>query len=74
MRLGIALRLVRVTQGTSLRELAAEVGISASTLSRVENGIGCDVHTLLKLLGWLLGGSVAAGVRAHAGADEDLDD
>lgn len=38
MVFGAALRLLRVDAGTSLRELAAAVGVSSAYLSRVENG------------------------------------
>lgn len=36
-----------------LRQLASEIGISASTLSRVEQGNLPDIDTYLKLCEWL---------------------
>ena len=52
-RLGILLRLYRAHRDQNVRDTAAEIGISAATLSRVERGHECDVDTLLKLLAWL---------------------
>lgn len=39
--------------GRGLREVAKEVGISVSTLSRVENGNLPDIDSYLKLCKWL---------------------
>jgi len=39
--------------GMGLRALASEIGISASTLSRVEQGNLPDIDTYLKLCTWL---------------------
>lgn len=38
---------------TGLRQLAAEIGISASTLSRVEQGNLPDIDTYIKICEWL---------------------
>lgn len=38
---------------TGLRQLAAEIGVSASTLSRVEQGNLPDIDTYIKLCEWL---------------------
>lgn len=38
---------------TGLRQLASEIGISASTLSRVEQGNLPDIDTYIKLCEWL---------------------
>jgi transcriptional regulator with XRE-family HTH domain len=38
---------------TGLRQLATEIGISASTLSRVEQGNLPDIDTYIKLCEWL---------------------
>jgi transcriptional regulator with XRE-family HTH domain len=55
MRLGKLLRLYRLLEGTrTTRELGAEIGISASTISRIENGKPCDMHSLGKLITWLI--------------------
>lgn len=38
---------------TGLRTLAADIGVSASTLSRIEQGNLPDIDTYLKLCNWL---------------------
>lgn len=37
-----------------MRDVAKEIGMSASTLCRLENGKDTDVQTLVKILNWLL--------------------
>lgn len=54
--LGEMLRLYRTVHGFSLRELGAEIGISAATLMRIETGEAFDASTLLKLWTWFLTG------------------
>lgn len=54
MRLGKALKLYRVTEGKDMRELADEIGVSASTLCRVENGKACDMRSFAKVIAWLV--------------------
>jgi transcriptional regulator with XRE-family HTH domain len=49
----LAKRLEAARAGRSLRDLAGEVGVSASTLSRIERGERPDVWTLLRLADWL---------------------
>ena len=50
------LRLYRTINRSSLRAVAAQVGISTPTLLRIETGQpGLDAETLLKLWAWLLG-------------------
>ena len=39
----------------SLRDVAKEVGTSAATLLRIEQGMGCDADTLATVLLWLIG-------------------
>lgn len=46
-------RSMRRRQNLGIKVAAADIGISTSTLSRVENGHGCDVRTLIKLLTWV---------------------
>jgi transcriptional regulator with XRE-family HTH domain len=53
MRLGFALRLYREKIGLSLRDLAAGMNLSASTLSRLERGEDTDSKTLIAVLMWL---------------------
>src|ERR1044072_3944370 len=52
--LGSAIRRRREQQGMSLRDLADETGVSASTLSRIENGTGkADADNIARLAAWL---------------------
>lgn len=45
--------LVRKRGSMGIRAAAAEIGVSAATLSRVENGHIPDLETLTKLSNWL---------------------
>ncbi len=52
--LGSAVRRRREQQGLSLRDVAEETGVSASTLSRIENGTGKpDADNIARLAAWL---------------------
>jgi transcriptional regulator with XRE-family HTH domain len=52
--LGTAIRRRREQQGLSLRDVADETGVSASTLSRIENGTGKpDADNIARLAAWL---------------------
>ena len=52
--LGELVKRQRQRLGVSLREVATTTGVSASTLSRVENGVGTpDSATLARLAQWL---------------------
>ena len=52
--LGDAIRRRREQQGLSLRDVADETGVSASTLSRIENGTGKpDADNIARLAAWL---------------------
>ncbi len=52
--LGSAIRRRREQQNMSLRDLADETGVSASTLSRIENGTGKpDADNIARLAAWL---------------------
>jgi len=52
--LGTAVRRRREEKGLSLRDLAEETGVSASTLSRIENGAGKpDADNIARLTSWL---------------------
>lgn len=52
--LGRAIRRKRESQGLSLRDVADETGVSASTLSRIENGTGKpDADNIARLTSWL---------------------
>lgn len=52
-RLGRLLILYRATRGIGVREMAAEIGLSAATVSRIERGHAMDADTLLKMWAWL---------------------
>jgi transcriptional regulator with XRE-family HTH domain len=52
--LGRAIRRKREELGASLRDVADLTGVSASTLSRIENGTGKpDADNIARLTGWL---------------------
>ncbi|HXD29933.1 MAG TPA: helix-turn-helix domain-containing protein [Pyrinomonadaceae bacterium] len=52
--LGRAIRRRRDELGLSLRDVADKTGVSASTLSRIENGTGKpDADNIARLTGWL---------------------
>ena len=54
IELGRAIRRKREAAGLSLRDVAGETGVSASTLSRIENGTGKpDADNIARLTGWL---------------------
>lgn len=48
------IKLYRVKYEMGIRECAKEIGISAPTLSRIENGKDCDIKSFSKLLNWLM--------------------
>ncbi|MEP6636160.1 MAG: helix-turn-helix transcriptional regulator [Acidobacteriota bacterium] len=72
--LGRAIRRKREALEFSLRDVANETGVSASTLSRIENGTGKpDAENIARLTGWLdvpmeriLGGDRLDGDAAKA--------
>lgn len=54
VELGRAIRRKREQHGLSLRDVADETGVSASTLSRIENGTGKpDADNIARLTAWL---------------------
>ena len=54
VELGRAIRRKREEAGLSLRDVANETGVSASTLSRIENGTGKpDADNIARLTSWL---------------------
>jgi len=74
VELGRAIRRKREEQGLSLRDVANETGVSASTLSRIENGTGKpDADNIARLTAWLnvpmeriMGGRELSGDEAKA--------
>jgi transcriptional regulator with XRE-family HTH domain len=53
MKLGQVIRRYRVTGEVSLRDMGKDIGISAATLMRLEQGRDPDGATLTKVLIWL---------------------
>lgn len=53
-KLATLLRLYRDIEGTNIRDFASELGVSVSTLSRIENGKEMNAKNLAKVLKWLL--------------------
>jgi transcriptional regulator with XRE-family HTH domain len=72
VELGRAIRRKREEMGLSLRDVADETGVSASTLSRIENGTGKpDADNIARLTGWLqMPMERVMGARAADGAEE----
>jgi transcriptional regulator with XRE-family HTH domain len=54
MKLGLILRKYRAIQELTVRELAADIGIHFTALSRVENGDSVDAQNLMKIFNWLV--------------------
>lgn len=59
MRLAKALKLMRATDSIGIREQAKAIGISPSTLSRIENGKPADPAAVIRLMVWLIGREAA---------------
>jgi transcriptional regulator with XRE-family HTH domain len=55
MKLGEVIRLWRKMSDLGVREVAADIGVSHGTLSRIERGEAMDGNTLAKVLVWLVG-------------------
>jgi transcriptional regulator with XRE-family HTH domain len=53
MRLGTILKMWRLVSQKDIRSVAAEIGVGASTLLRVERGITPDGATLIKIMNWM---------------------
>lgn len=47
--LGDVMTLLREIKGMGLREHARAIGLNPATLSRIEQGKGCDVDQLVKI-------------------------
>ncbi|OLE53904.1 MAG: hypothetical protein AUG51_10595 [Acidobacteria bacterium 13_1_20CM_3_53_8] len=71
IELGRAIRRKREEQGLSLRDVADETGVSASTLSRIENGTGKpDADNIARLTEWLNMPMERVMGRHDAGSEE----
>lgn len=55
MKLGRVLVAYREAHALEGRQLAEQIGIGPSILSRIENGKTCGGRTLVKILLWLTG-------------------
>lgn len=55
MKLGDVLRKWRLMNELDLRSVGAEIGISAATLLRIEQGRAPDSITFMLVLNWLMG-------------------
>jgi transcriptional regulator with XRE-family HTH domain len=53
MKVGKLLRLYRNIEDIGIRDFAANLGIAAATLSRVERGLPMTGKTLAKIIHWL---------------------
>lgn len=56
--IGELLKLWMAVEGIKVRDLAAEIGVSASTVSRITRGESMDAATMLKLIRWLFEGDL----------------
>lgn len=54
LRIGVVLHQWRMVERVGLRAVAREMGLSTSTLSRIERGESMDAAALIKILNWLL--------------------
>jgi transcriptional regulator with XRE-family HTH domain len=54
MRLGEMLRLWRTVRNLDQRTVAKEIGISAATLCRAEQGRSFDAESMAKVIVWLI--------------------
>lgn len=43
----------RRRRGINMRTAAAQCGLATMTIQRVEQGYGCEVRTLIRILAWL---------------------
>lgn len=48
-----ALKVLRRSRGVSLRKVAAECGLSFSTVSRMEGGADCSMKSAAAILRWM---------------------
>lgn len=53
-KLGAVIRCYRLLKEMDLRTLGKEIGVSAPTLLRIEQGRAIDADTLMKILNWML--------------------
>lgn len=66
-RLGESLCAYQQKRDIENRHMAQEIGISASTLSRIKGGTMPDAHGLAKIILWLV-----SPAKGEAGSTEDV--
>jgi len=54
MKLGKLIHIYRFSKDIGIRDMAKKIGISGSTLSRIENGKQVTSTTFYKLLKWMM--------------------
>jgi DNA-binding XRE family transcriptional regulator len=64
--LPVILKEARSARHCTLRDVAQQIGVSASTIMRMENGEGCQRTTAVAILRWLDQPAVQAGGTAEA--------
>lgn len=71
-----ALDTLRESKGLSWREIAEEIGVSASTLTRLGQGANPDINSFAKMVNWLGATAndffLASGSRPAPKAKEEL--
>lgn len=55
MRIGTVLHKWRINAGFTVREIGNQIGVSASTISRIENGEDISASAMLAVIVWLFG-------------------
>lgn len=53
MKIGSVLKDYRYANRVGIRDVAQEIGVSVSVLSRIENGANFDCHAMGKIMLWL---------------------
>lgn len=66
MRLGKAIKLMRMVDNLDQARAAEVIGIGKSTLGRLEAGKGCDAAALVKIIAWLTEDEAASAAPADA--------
>lgn len=62
------MKVARSLAGVSLRQYAKRIQVSPATLSRIENGLGCDLSTLAQIRrATKIKYSVLLGEQSHQG-------
>lgn len=54
MKLGFLIKIYCQLKNIGTREVAKEIGVSHTTISRIMNGKSTDIKTAVKLFNWLI--------------------